>query len=394
LWSFGQGLVQGAVDAEQLWNRLVAALATTPERARRPQVLSGFLQQLRLANPSLASTLLDQAVGHETLAGLYPFLQVAVTLEAPDVARLKHSVRVGRAPAGMYQYLAYGRATDPIPPADLQELVLAIAALQNGYDTALEILHMRLHADKDHPDAIAPELIDAGCALLQQFNFTGRNDREDYRMGDLTKYCLIGEQGAAVTAGLCLRLKQAVTHYETNALYHDDLLVEMLSAQPIAALDALCGGDQQELEKGIRILRDAESRKHPLSVISDQDLTRWCDQDSHARYPSMAQVIMISQRASENAAPRWTSTALRFLERAPDPTVILREFTGQFMPAAAWSGSLAATLESNATLLDQLDAYPVLHEIVIQQKEQVRQWIMDEQRRETAFDRDRDERFE
>jgi hypothetical protein len=107
----------------------------------------------------------------------------------------------------------------------------------------------------------------------------------------------------------------------------------------------------------------------------------------------MAQIITISQRASEHA-PRWTSTALRFLERAPDPSVILREFTGQFMPAAAWSGSLAATLESNESLLDQLEAYPALREIVIQQKEQVRQWIKDEQRRETAFDRNRDERFE
>jgi hypothetical protein len=108
----------------------------------------------------------------------------------------------------------------------------------------------------------------------------------------------------------------------------------------------------------------------------------------------MAQVIMISQRTGDNAPPRWTSTALRFLERAPDPAVILREFTGQFMPAGGWSGSPAATVASNATLLDQLEAYPALRDVVNQQKEQVRQWIKDEQRRETAFDRNRDERFE
>jgi hypothetical protein len=66
------------------------------------------------------------------------------------------------------------------------------------------------------------------------------------------------------------------------------------------------------------ILRDVESRKWPLAAISDDDLITWCDQDPQARYPAMAQVIRIYQQAGDKAPPRWTSTALRFLERAPD----------------------------------------------------------------------------
>jgi hypothetical protein len=124
LWSFGQGLLEGAVDAEEMWNHLVAALAATEESVRKPQVLNGFLHQLRGRNPALANTLLDNTVEHETLARWYPFLQVSVDLEERDVARLKRSLALGKAPAEMYRHLACGRATDPIPAPDLKELVL------------------------------------------------------------------------------------------------------------------------------------------------------------------------------------------------------------------------------------------------------------------------------
>ncbi|MBZ5608788.1 MAG: hypothetical protein LAP38_11045 [Acidobacteriia bacterium] len=397
LWSFGQGLLAGASDAEEMWNRLVATLAGTQERARKPQVLGGFLHQLRVSNPALATKLLDSAVEHETLAGLYPILQVSVNLEEQDVARLKRSVALGKAPAAMYQYLAYGRATDPIPAPDFQELVLAIAAMQSGYDVAIEILDMRLHSDKDRQEGIAPELVDAGCDLMRQFTFAKNNVqayREDYRLGDITKSCLKGEKGAAVTMEICHKLKCAVAKYDTSTIYHDDLLVGIFGAQPTAALDGLCGGDQKELEQGISILQDVDARKHPLTVVSDEDLLNWCDKEPQTRYPAIAQVIAISQRQQDNMPPQWTSIALRFLEKAPAPDAVLHQFVSQFEPSGGWSGSLAAVLESKVALLDQLAAYPDLSAAVAQQKERLRKSIEEQHRRETAWDRQRDERFE
>jgi hypothetical protein len=264
LWFFGQGLLSGAMDAAAMWKRLVAALAVTEEGSRMPEVLRGFLHQLRATNPALATALLDKAVEHETLAGLYPFLQVAVRLETPDVARLKRSIALGKAPAAMYWHLCSGWATDPIAAPDLRELVLAIAAMPSGYHVAIEILDMRLFSAKERKDEFAPELIDAGCELIEQFTFAKKNDREDHRVGDLALYCLKGEKGAAVTTGICQRLRHAVAKYETSAFYHDDLLSGLFRAQPLAALDGVCGGDQKELDLGIRILRDVDARRHPL----------------------------------------------------------------------------------------------------------------------------------
>jgi len=272
--------------------------------------------------------------------------------------------------------------------------VLAIAGMPSGYDIAIEIFYMRLHSDKDRKVELAPEFVATGRQLIQQFTFTSRNDRDDYEMAEITKSCLHGEKGASVTTDFCRRLKRAIENCETNAFYHDDLLVDLFSAQPIAALEGLCGGDQKELELGIRILRDVGRRKPPLAVIPDGDLLGWCDQDPQSRYPALAQVITISERMGEHELPRWTRIAMRFLEKAPDPSAILRRFTARFMPEGVWRGSLATILESNGSLLDQLEEYPTLSAVVAQQKVDLRLRIDEERRRETAWGRQENERFE
>ena len=108
----------------------------------------------------------------------------------------------------------------------------------------------------------------------------------------------------------------------------------------------------------------------------------------------MAGVITVFERTGENNPPHWTSIALKFLEKTPDPSAVLREFTSRFTPEGGWSGSLATILESNATLLDQLGAYPALSATVAQQTEQMRQWVEEKRRSEMLWDRDRAERFE
>jgi hypothetical protein len=394
LWSFGQGLVDGTGDAADMWKRLVAALTATEQGLRRPQVLAGFLHQVHTGNKELANALLEDALEHETLAQWYPFLQVSFPLDLEGVARLKRSLALGKTPVAMYECLAYGRATDPIPAPDLKELVMTMAAMPSGYDVAIEILHMRLHSDEGRKDGIAPELIDAGRDLMEQLVFTKKNDREDYRLGGIAKSCLKGAKGAAVVKAICRKLKTAVAKYETYAFDNDDLLEGLFSAQPIAALDELFAGEATELQQGLRIMHDVRIRKYPLGVVTEADLLHWCDGQPATRYPALAQVITISHRKGEAAPLQWTSIALRFLEKAPDPSTVLKEFVSQFKPASGWSGSLAAILEANATLLDDLDAYPNLAGIVAQEKLKVQQAIDAQKRFETSLDRARDERFE
>jgi hypothetical protein len=394
LWEFGRGLLQGSTDAEMVWHRLVSALTKTDESLRKPQVLAGFLHNLRARNPTLATAVLDNAVEHETLAPWYPVLQVAVDIEHEDVERLERSLALGKAPIERYRRLAYGRAVDRLPAQDLKELVLSIAATPSGRDVATEILHMRLFSDEHDKKAIAPELIDAGCELMRQLAFTTTNAREDYRLGALAKTCLRGAKGSAIAREICQNFRLAVARHEMSVFPYDDLLDGLFNAQPIASLDGLCNGDAEELELGIRILQDVGASKCPLNAVPEEDLLSWCDLEPQTRYPAIADLITTYQRTSEKTPPRWTQIALRFLEKAPDPEGTLHRFVSQFRPSSGWSGSLPAILESNAALLDQLEAYPALSVIITQEKERLQKWIHDERCRLTAWGRETDERFE
>lgn len=104
-------------------------------------------------------------------------------------------------------------------------------------------------------------------------------------------------------------------------------------------------------------------------------------------------MIPIYEKGDGKKPPRWESIALRFFERAPDPTAILHEFVGR-LPEGGWSGSLASALEVSFSLLDQLSELPALQTAVREERERLKQWIEEAQGQESVFDRQRDERLE
>ena len=146
--------------------------------------------------------------------------------------------------------------------------------------------------------------------------------------------------------------------------------------------------------RGVRIINHL--RRHSLASVPEGVLLDWCEQEAEVRYPTIACVIPISNSTDEAGPRKWTTIALRLLDKAPDRVEVLKQFIGQFHPRGGWSSSLAAILESNAKLLDQLDRYPDFAVIafVRDEKKRLAKGIENEKQRETAFDRRRDERFE
>ena len=393
LWGLGEGLAAGSQHPAQLWQELVEAFTKVEPSARQGQPLRGFLCRLRVIDPAMTGGILEEAITHDTLAPWFPFLQTAVDLLEPDVERLKKALIFGKAPAKAYNILQYGRATAPVPAPDLRDILLLIAEMQDGYDVALEILYMRLHDDAKRLGTIAPELMDTGRQLLSRIPFSGKHQRVDHSSADIARHCLGGADGAALTKELCQRLKDATRTYQTNVIYHDDLLIGLFAVQPLAALDGLCGTTPEELREGVRVLRDGLLQRQPLAVVIDDDIIAWCDQDPLKRYTALADVVPF-RTGSEKEAPRWTSIALEFFKKAPDPCEILRKFTARFTTGGVWTNTLVAYLESMAALFNQLDEYPTLQGIVAEQRQALAGWIDEAKKRDRAWQERDDERFE
>jgi hypothetical protein len=357
LGTFGQGLAAGSVDPGATWERLRLQLASTPEEKRNILVLRGFVQGMEARNPELANHLLDIAVEDDVLGPFYPMLETAVKIDKRGVGRLARAVDLGRTRPSHYQFLASGRAADTISSPDLKELILRIAAIADGFDAAIEILYMRLHSEKDWKSGYSPETIEAGRRLMQQVTFDHRNEREDYRLGEIAKACFTGPAGAAPVLEICRKLKDCVSNDDTHPYYHDDLFVSLFSVQARACLDGLCGGDATELQRGIQIIDDIRRFKTSLlELVPESVLLTWCDEEPATRYPAVAGCISISTNI--DAEPReWTKLALRLLEKAPDRVAVVKAFILEFRGQGG-CGTAVGTFEANAKLLGKLEGYP------------------------------------
>lgn len=395
LWSFGGGLAEGTKQPRAIWSQLGTHLAAMPTEKRSPYVFRGFLNALHAINPKLANALLDNALEDETLARWYPVLQTAVGMDKEGVNRLLRSLELGKASIGIYHNLVAGGVTHQICGRDFNRLLLRIAREPGGLDIAIEVLCMRLSFARTQSSA--SEIVDVGCELLRQIRFSGgREVGANHRLGMIAKNCLVGEKGAATVREICRNLKDAVSKYETYAFYHADLLQILFGVQPLAALDAFCGGDQPDLHLGISILdQAAQLRRNPFDAIPEADLLAWCDQLPGIRYPAIAAGVTPFQWSGEAGRPQWTSIARKLLDRAPDRVAVLKLFVGKFSPTS-WSGSRAAIVKSNARLLDELAGYPdpALVEFVEKEKTRLSQAIQAETQTEALIERERDERFE
>jgi hypothetical protein len=397
MWSFGRGLAEGAEQPRAIWSQLVAHLASTPTNKRNHHVFRGFLNGLQTTNPKLVNALLDSTLEDESLAPWSPILQIAVGIDKKGMTRLMRSLDLGKAWIGIYRNLIAGGVTHKIPTQDFNNLLLRIAAEPGGLEIAIEILCMRLSFDEEWRKSATSDIIDVGCDLMRKLGFAKKRDvSSEHRLGIMAKRCLVGEKGAETVREICHNLKEAVSKSETYPFYQQELLQVLVAAQPVAALEAICGDTAADLKLGVSILDQAgQLRRNAFDAIPEANLLGWCDQHPESRYPAVAAGVTAFQTSGDTGRQEWTSTALKLLDKAPDRVEVLKGFIRQFSPMS-WAGSRAAIVETNAKLLDELARYPdpALHEFVDKEKIRLSQAIRAERQNESMLERERDERFE
>lgn len=395
-WAFGRGLAHASENRPAIWTRLVEGLDQLPPEERRVQVHSGFLSELWAHDEDLVQRLLDAALDQPALMVFLPVLHSPAMLDLRGIERLKRGLEAGRVPVRMYSNLAFGGTTAELPGEALRELLLHIAGQPDGFEVAVEILAMRFHSDRSSQREHAPELCEVGRQLLSLVSFKKGNRRDDDELARIARVCLADPEAELLAAEIAGRLRQAVATYATNAFANDDLLNELLTAHPMAVLDALLDGNEREQRAGIRLFdRKRRHQPNPRGELSPELLVAWCDRKPETRYPVAASIVALTSRPGGSAPLDWSEQAKTLIVRAPDPGAVLAVFVRRFRPTA-WSGSLAPLLEANARLLDVLPANisTEYRAAVADAKAKLATEIANTRRYEVEEDRERDERFE
>ncbi|GBD48126.1 hypothetical protein [Methylopila sp. Yamaguchi] len=391
-WAFGRGLAGAAENSRATWSRLIEGLGQIPPEHRNVQVLRGFLAEVWEQDRGLAQDLLDVASDQMILIPFVPLLHSAVEIDARGVERLKQALNSDQVPVWMYGNLALGRTTDQVGGGELRDLLLLIADKPEGFEVALNILYMRLYSDRSAQRQHEPELLEAGRDLLGRIRFRRGNQLAARELAAVVRACLAGPEAAPLATEITGRLKRAVAAYETYSFDNSDLLRALLAVQPTTVLDALFEGDDQEHRAGADVFN---RRSNAADEIPCDELITWCNQDRQGRYTLAASFVAFAHRAEESGPTVWSEQAKALLAHAPDPGSVLAVFVERFRPMS-WSGSRAALMEANACLLDNLETVvsASLMPIVADAKARLAREVARARERETAEDRERDERFE
>lgn len=271
--AFGRGLAGASPDRCAIWERLVVGLAQTAPKQQNVQVLGGFLTELWKQDRDLAQHLLDSALDQPALLEFLPELHSAVVLDERGIERLKRSLIAGQVPVWRYRNLAFGRTTDHLAGGVLKELLLLIADQPDGFDVALEILDMRLFADRSAQREHEPKLLEAGRELIRRVTFRKDRQRGDHQLADVVKACLTAPDTGPIAAYVAVRLRQAVATNETFSFDNDELLTALLEVQPAAVLDALFAGNEGDQQAGVDVFDHlADDQSNPADAISCEAL--------------------------------------------------------------------------------------------------------------------------
>jgi hypothetical protein len=261
-------------------------------------------------------------------------------------------------------------------------------------EIALDILRMRLLFEGREQSSHA-ELVYIGCELMRKIDFADRRtDVDVYNLGIIARFCLVGEDGASAVREMCKNLKQAVVESKTHGFYHDQQLKVLLQVQPLACLDALCGGSKSDLEIGMAILTQAgELRGNPFDLIPETELLAWCDQEAEGRYPAIAGGVTSFQSSNGGSQFKWEAIARKMLDRAPGRVAVAKRLIGKYEPIF-WTGSGCALLDELATYPD-----PALGEFIASEKTRLQAAAEEQRRIQQLLDQQMsqwrgDERFE
>lgn len=357
LFTFGQGLADGAVNPNKMWNDFREQLSTLEESTRNYQALRGFLNAISKIDTKLSEKFLDDAVSDMVLASAYPWLQASIEeINLQGVERLKRSIAYGLAPIWQYRCLAYGRVHEAIGDDDLCELLRLIASKDNGLEISIEILQMRLHGNTKEND-LSNAIISLAQELLLNYQFLrkdNRNDHIDYKLAAIVKVCFTDESAESSARILCSTLIKAYTNYNIYSMDYNKVVEALAITQPKVFLDVFLGEDVSD-DYFIERLFSVGIRTHsnPMNFIDDELIISWCEENPKIRYPKVSAAIIPYQKSEKGSAFEWTPLALKVVTNSHDPSVVLNEFRSTLRPTS-WSGSRAEVMQSRVCLISEL----------------------------------------
>lgn len=397
--AFGKGLAKGTCDQKIYWQNLVDELKKYPEINKDFSVFKGFIEEVDFINRELAQEILDQCAQHselkKVLVDLHPWKEFAINDFNRCIAILDDS----DISPFMYGSILWAAKYADLPRECILDLTSRLLSKSNGDGVVLEGLSMRLHNKDESIDILGAEFrllgLKAGISRLKR-NDNDSDGMSDYNMEHVINAALRFDGNESEKLEWLNTIFDVIDNSYGCIYSFANVIGKTASLMPEEFLSRVFEGTDRQKQSRLYFIRSDDRNGSVLEKIDKNVLLEWCCyKNDSSIFAAVATSINLWVKDEITSATILSEVAIKLLELAPEPKVVLEAFAECTTPSC-WSGSLANIMQSRADAISQL----ITHErtdISIAAKsvnENLIRWIENERVRERKDTEGREQRFE
>jgi hypothetical protein len=355
-FELGKGIAQSGMSLSLAWEILKTALHGVDQKSRNAGIIHGFVWEVAEIDEDFYEATLDDVLSDPVMLPWFVRLQRADKSNARSVKRLHQVLDFDLVEPWKFRDLGYGRRHEHISDDELVGILEKILTKDHGDDIVMDILGMRFYGEENHPSRMSGTMHQFVRKALASMTLSDGRDRSGMRDHNLERVIYFAYHGGGFYQE-AHALASRILNKSGHGFYfgdYDHCLESLAKTEPIALLDSWFGDEKRNKRFESNHRHEGIKAKSFVSVIPENVLFEWADQDCAGRYPRLAwHIQMVSGNNEEHH--EWTDLALKCLSRSGNFSAMLDVFVSRIQPSS-WSGSLADFLESRIGLLKQLKA--------------------------------------
>jgi len=355
--AFGQGLAQGTASPREIWQLLLKELHQDSTENKDFSVFLGFIEGVDRVDEALAREFLDHCAVHPSLCRVLVKLHPNRDFTETDLNRCMMLLDKPDTRPAMFDTIFWNKKCLHLPVPRVLELSERLLAIKNGAEVILNGLGMRLHGKKATEDMLGAELCQVGLRAAIQVLQKDTNNQsglvDDFMESVVAAALQFDSHEWRKEDWLDAVFSAIKKHYGYMDDYRKTIQTTM-ALIPEEFLSRLFADCEDQNCMRLLFMRGGLSDTPLLSGIDIKTLIDWCSRNDNPKvWAYVPQGLELWSKNHDMNRTVLHENAVKFLEAAPDPSVVLESFAELTSPTRS-TGSLANILQSRAEVFGEL----------------------------------------
>lgn len=355
--AFGKGLARGTSNPREVWQLLIKELEQDSTENKDFSVFLGFIEGVDRINEALANEFLDHCAVHPSLCRVLVILHPLRDFTEEDLNRCMSLLDKPDTRPAMFDAILWQKKCLHLPEPRVLELAERLLTRENGAEVILNGLGMRLHGKNTIEDMPGLELRQVGLRAAIQVLQKETDDQSgfvDHFMESVVAAALQFDSHEGLKEHWLDAVFSAIDKHYGCLNDYRKTIQRTVALIPEAFLSRLFADSEDQRCMRSFFMRGGVSDTPLLSDVDIETVIDWCSKSNVTNvWTYVPQGLELWSKSHDKGRTILHENAVKFLEAAPEPSMVLESFAGLTSPTC-WSGSLANILQSRTDAFGNL----------------------------------------